>query len=66
MMNSSESIREPSKEEMQNVNGGVLPIVAALASFATHHALRSVGQYYLFRALTAYAVYGGAAYFSNK
>lgn len=64
-MNSSESIRELSKEVMQNVNG-VLPIVAALASFATHHAVRSVGQYFLSRALTAYAVYGGAAYFSNK
>ena len=65
-MNSSKTIRELSKEEMQSVSGGLLPVVAAVASFATHHAVRSIGQYYLSRALTSYAVYGAASSFSKE
>jgi len=38
------------------VNAGILPLAAAVASFAAHQAVRSVGQYYLSRSLTACAV----------
>ena len=65
MINKTNSIRELSHEEMRVVNGGVVPIVAAIASFATHQAVRSIGQYYLSRALTSYAVYSAAASFSE-
>lgn len=65
-MSESNTIRELSHEEMQRVSGGVVPLVAAVASFATHHAVRTVGQYYLSRGLSAYAVYGVASAFSDN
>jgi len=54
------TIRELSSDELKQVNGGIIPVVAAIGSFFTHHAVRSVGQYYLGRALTSYAVYSAA------
>ena len=65
-MSKSNTIRELSHEEMQSVSGGVEPLVAAVASFATHHAVRTIGQYYLSRGLTSYAVYGVASAFSDN
>lgn len=65
-MNKSNTIRELSHEEMQSVSGGVVPLVAAVASFATHHAVRTIGQYCLSRGLTSYAVYGVASAFSDN
>ncbi|MBT3623467.1 MAG: hypothetical protein HN526_05160 [Gammaproteobacteria bacterium] len=63
--NTSNTIRELSEGEMRSVKGGIVPFVAA-ASFATHHAVRTIGQYYLSRGLTSYAVYGVASAFSDK
>ena len=40
-------MRELTQEEVRSVNGGVAPVVAAVASFATYQAVRSVGQYIL-------------------
>jgi len=48
------------EQEIEQVSGGFAPIIAAVASFATHHAVRSVGQYYLSRGLTAYAIYSAS------
>ena len=64
--NTSNTIRELSEAEMRSVKGGIVPLVAAAASFATHHAVRTIGQYYLSRGLTSYAVYGVASAFSDK
>jgi hypothetical protein len=65
-MSKSNTIRELSHEEMRTVSGGIVPLVAAVASFATHHAVRTIGQYYLSRGLTTYAVYGVASAFSDN
>ena len=65
-MNKSNTIRELPEAEMQSVRGGIVPLVAAAASFATHHAVRTIGQYYLSRGLTSYAVYGAASTFSDN
>ena len=65
-MNKSNTIRELSEAEMQSVRGGIVPLVAAAASFATHHAVRTIAQYYLSRGLTSYAVYGAASTFSDN
>ena len=61
-------MRELDNSEIDHVAGGALPIpiIAAVASFLTHTSVRTVGQYYLSRGLTAYAVYGAAEYASTE
>ncbi|MGK0474025.1 MAG: hypothetical protein ACJAR0_004524 [Candidatus Azotimanducaceae bacterium] len=54
------------EQEIEQVSGGFAPIIAAVASFATHHAVRSVGQYYLSRGLSAYAIYSIGRWASAK
>ena len=53
-------MRELTKEELAEVNGGVLPILAAIGSFVGHGAVRTVGKYYFTRAMSTYAVYSAA------
>ena len=60
------TMRELTQEEMQTANGGVLPILAALGSFAAHAGVRSVGGYVFTRAMTTYGVYSAAASFGDK
>lgn len=62
----NDTIKELSQQEMEAVNGGVLPILAAIGSFAAHAGVRSVGGYIFSRAMTTYGVYSAAAAFSNK
>jgi|GEM_PF-1127705 len=56
------TMRELSLEEMKQVNGGILPILAAVGSFAGHMGVRSVGKYLFTRAMTSYAVYEAAKF----
>ena len=65
-MITSNTIRELSEAEMRRVKGGIVPLVAVAASFATHHTVRTIGQYYLSRGLTSCAVYGVASAFSDN
>ncbi len=59
-------MRTLNTEEIEQVSGGIAPIIAAVASFATHHAVRSVGQYYLSRGLSGYAIYSAGEWMSLK
>lgn len=54
--------RELTADEIDQVSGGILPVIAVVLSIATHHAVRTVGQYFITRALTIYATYEGAKY----
>ena len=56
----SETIRELSEDEIGEVNGGILPVLAAIGSFVGHASVRTVGRYYFTRAMTTYAVYSAA------
>ena len=62
----SDTLRELTQEEMKAVNGGLLPIVAAVGSFAAHSGVRSVAGYLFTRAMTTYGVYSGAASLREK
>ena len=55
-------MRELNEHEMQSVNGGILPVLAAIGSFAGHMGVRSVGKYVFTRAMTTYAVYSAAKF----
>lgn len=59
-------MRDLNEKEIDEVSGGIAPLVAAVASFATHHAVRSVGQYALSRGLSAYGVYSASKWWSSK
>lgn len=59
-------MRALDEQEIEQVSGGIAPLIAAVASFATHHAVRSAGQYYLSRGLSAYAVYSAVKWASSK
>lgn len=62
----SNSIRTLTEEETKQVGGGALPVLAALASFAGHASVRSVGKYLLTRASTTYGVYEAAKFADNQ
>ena len=57
---------ELTEQEMKIVNGGALPIFAALGSFVGHSGVRSVGGYLFTRAMTTYGVYSAASSLSDK
>jgi len=57
----SETIRVLTQQEMKVVNGGLLPVLAAIGSFAAHSGVRSVGGFLFSRAMTTYGVYSAAA-----
>ena len=59
-------MRELTQEEMKTINGGVLPILAAIGSFAAHTGVRTVGGYVFTRAMTTYGVYSAASSLSDK
>jgi hypothetical protein len=61
----SNQIRELSISEVEEVNGGVLPLLAAAYSIATSTAVRSLGGYVLNRAATIYAVYSAAEHYGG-
>lgn len=54
------------EQEIAQVNGGIAPFIAVAASFATHHAVRTVGQYILSRGLTTYGIYTAAKWEKSK
>lgn len=56
-------MRELTMQEVESVNGGLLPLAAAVYSLATGTAVRSVGGYVLNRAATLYAIYSAAEYY---
>ena len=60
------TIRELSSEEIQQVNGGVLPLVGLALSAAGHFMARSLAGSLISRASLAVGVAGGAAYFKDK
>ncbi len=62
----SNQIRELTMGEMQQVNGGILPIIGAVASFAGHMGVRSVGKYIVTRTWTVASVYGVAEFLDNE
>ena len=66
MMNQTTTLRELTDEEVSQVSGGLLPVLAEVGSFATHHAVRSIGQYYLSRALTSYSIYNRAVWWKTR
>ena len=61
-MNQISGPRDLTADEIDQVSGGVLPVIVVVLSFATHHAVRTVGQYFVSRALTIYATYEGAKF----
>ena len=61
-MNQISGPRELTADEIDQVSGGILPIVAVVLSIATHHAVRTVGQYFISRALTIYTTYEAAKF----
>ncbi|MFT7219748.1 MAG: lactobin A/cerein 7B family class IIb bacteriocin [Candidatus Azotimanducaceae bacterium] len=62
----SDTMKELTPQEMKSVNGGILPILAALGSFAAHSGVRTVGGYFFTRTMSIYGVYSAAASFSDK
>ncbi len=62
----TDSIRELTPKEMKSVNGGLLPVLAAIGSFAAHSGVRTVGGYLFTRSMTTYGVYSAAASFSDE
>jgi len=58
-------MRELTVNEVQNVNGGILPILAAAYAIATGTAVRSLGGYVIQRAFALYAVYSAAEYYGK-
>ena len=59
-------MRKLNVNEIQEVQGGLLPFLAAAYSLATGTAVRSLGGYILNRAATVYSVYGAAEYCGQK
>ena len=59
-------MRTLSEEEVEQVSGGVLPILAAIASFAGHAGVRTVARYYVSRASSAYATYEAAKWLKAR
>ena len=59
-------MRELNVNEIKEVSGGILPILAAAYSIATGTAVRSLGGYLLNRAATVYAVYSAAEAYGPK
>lgn len=59
-------MRELNLQEVEQVNGGILPLAAAAYSLATGTAVRSVGGYVLNRAASVYAVYSAAEYYGSR
>jgi hypothetical protein len=53
-------MRELNVNEIEQVSGGFLPLLAAVYSIATGTAVRSFGGYVLNRAATTYAIYSAA------
>ncbi len=60
------TIRELSEDEMHAASGGILPVLAAIGSFAGHAGVRSVGGYLFTRSMSAYGVYSAAASFKSN
>ena len=54
-------MRELTSDERGKVNGGLLPVLAAIGSFLGHTSVRTVGMYYASRATSVYGVYSAAA-----
>ena len=61
-MNQISGPRELTADEIDQVSGGILPVIAVVLSFATHHAVRTVGQYFISRTLTIIATYETAKF----
>lgn len=59
-------MRELINNEVQEVHGGLLPLLAAAYSIATGTAVRSLGGYILNRAATTYSIYSAAEYYSQR
>jgi lactobin A/cerein 7B family class IIb bacteriocin len=54
-------IRELTINEMEEVSGGVLPLVAAAVSVAQMTAARTAATYVVSRGMAVYAVYSAAS-----
>ena len=60
------TIRELSYKEIQQVSGGLVPLIGLGLSVASHFMARSVAGSLISRAGYALGVYGAAAYFDDK
>jgi hypothetical protein len=58
-------MRELNVNEINEVNGGVLPLLAAVYSIATSTAVRSLGGYLLNRAAMGYSIYSAAEHYGG-
>ncbi len=58
-------IRELSPVELEQVSGGILPIVFAVVSLASHTAVRGIGWALVQRAASIYTIYAAAAYYGG-
>jgi hypothetical protein len=59
-------MRELRDNEIQEVHGGLLPLLAAAYSIATGTAVRSLGGYILNRAATTYSIYSAAEHYGQQ
>ena len=58
-------MRELNVNEIEQVNGGIVPIVGFVAAMGGHMMARSMAGYVISRVSTVTAAYGLAEYFKN-
>jgi len=59
-------IRELDKEELRQVNGGLLPLIGLATSIAGHFTARTVVSSFASRIGLGASIYGAAAWFNDK